>query len=198
LKSIKTITKNKLKKFSKSFFESLQVIITSLAVIVIITTTIGAPTTVIGSSMTPYLQTGDLLIAEKVSMTLGDLKRGDIVAFHATEDKDYIKRIIGIAGDRIRINQGQLYVNGISLNEPYITKDNKNILPGTFLEEDKEVTVPENTYFMLGDNRKDSLDSRYIGFVNRNKIIGKAWYVLWPFGDNKLVQHVSYPELITK
>jgi len=131
------------------------------------------------SSMEPTLEINDRLIIEKVSYHFKDPQRGDVVVFNPTEalkqqnfTDAFIKRVIGLPGDTVEVKGGRVYVNGEILREKYI-------------EEDPEydygpVTVPENQYLVLGDNRNNSYDSHYWGFVPKENLIGKAMVRFWP------------------
>ncbi len=130
-------------------------------------------------SMQPTLQINDRLLVDKITYNFQTPQRGDIVVFEPTnklEEKHYhdafIKRIIGLPGDTIKIEDGQVYVNGKALDEDYIANEPLYHYPKT--------TVPENSYFVLGDNRNNSYDSHYWGFVPRDKIIGRAVIRFWP------------------
>lgn len=130
-------------------------------------------------SMLPTLQINDRLIVDKVSYYLNKPKRGDIVVFDPTktlEQQNYhdafIKRVIGTPGDKVEVRGGKVYVNGKALVENYIQEQPRyNYGPQT---------VPPNQYLVLGDNRNNSYDSHYWGFVPREKIIGKAVLRFWP------------------
>lgn len=130
-------------------------------------------------SMTPTLQVGDRLVVEKLSYYLHPPKHGDIVVFSAPAelktqnlDGDYIKRIIGIPGDVVQIQNGQVWVNGQALSEPYLQA------APTYTY--GPVQIPQDQYFVLGDNRNQSYDSHLWGFVPRGKIIGHAALRLHP------------------
>ncbi|MHC6179596.1 signal peptidase I [Clostridium sp. JNZ X4-2] len=130
-----------------------------------------------GHSMDPTLNNGDRLIVEKVSYYFRAPKPGDIVVikYPADPKEKFIKRVIGVGGDRVRIEDGKLYVNDVVKNEPYILET----MTGNF----DEVTVPQNTVFVLGDNRNNSRDSRYpdVGFVSYKMVVGRAAFRLYPF-----------------
>lgn len=127
-------------------------------------------------SMVPTLQVGDRLIIEKVTPRLTGIGRGDIVVFRPpasiSQKDDLIKRVIGLPGDTISIKKGIVYINGTALNEPYeAEKPSADFKP---------YKVPENSYFVMGDNRNDSYDSRYWGPVPADNIIGKALVRYFP------------------
>ncbi len=150
---------------------------------------VGQRTVVDGSSMNDTLYDGDNLIVEKLSYRFGDPKRFDIIVFRPYEDSNefYIKRIIGLPGETVRIGKdGTIYIDGEVLDEDY---GKETILsPGRAID---EIQLGENEYFVLGDNRNNSTDSRYdkVGNVKRSSIIGRAWVRIWPFRDFGLLKH---------
>ncbi len=129
---------------------------------------------VIGSSMKPSLYDGQRLVINKVVYSFHEPEWGDVIVFEPPNNRqaDYIKRIIALPGDTVEIKMGVVYVNGSPLNEPYI-KDQPS-----YTLHPKE--VPENDYFVLGDNRNNSNDSHNGWTVPRQNIIGKAWLSIWP------------------
>lgn len=142
-----------------------------------------------GASMETTLSNGDQLIVEKLSYRLGDPKRYDIIVFPDQTDpeKYYIKRVIGMPNETIYIDtDGVIYIDGEPLEEDYGYQPILN--PGNACT---EILIPEGEYFVLGDNRNNSVDSRdsEIGFVDRTSIIGKAWLRIYPFSDIKLIEH---------
>lgn len=142
---------------------------------------IAQPHKVSGSSMFPNFKNGDYIITDKVSYRIGDPKRGDIVVFKNPKDEsvDFIKRIIGAPGDRVKVQNNKLYLNGNELNEPYLSQE---ILtsPGAYLQEGIEKIVEPGHYITIGDNRPASSDSREWGLITRKEIIGKVFFRYWP------------------
>ncbi|MET3575272.1 signal peptidase I [Bhargavaea ullalensis] len=155
------------------------------------------PIVVDGESMMPTLENGDKMIVNKIGYTIGGPKRFDIVVFHAPERKDYIKRVIGLPGDHIEYRDDQLYINGKPYDEPYLD-EYKAALSGLsegpltedFTLEDKiqRATVPEGHVFVMGDNRRYSKDSRHIGVIAFDEIIGNTSLVFWPMDDFGIVR----------
>lgn len=135
-------------------------------------------TFVSGSSMDPTLKDKDLLLMEKGSILFNNLNRGDIVSFkHESQDQDvfFIKRIIGIPGDTVEIKNGLVYINNQELSEEYLPKDTVTLL---FEDEQLNITLKEDEYFVLGDNRNNSLDSRFkeVGIVSKDEISAKKLF----------------------
>jgi signal peptidase I len=134
------------------------------------------PVKVEGTSMMPGLDDQERIFINKFVYRLEPIERGDIVVFRYPRDpsKSYIKRVIGVAGDRIRIDDGRVYVNDRLLGEPYV--------PSRYTDERSypEVFVPVNTYYLLGDHRTMSDDSRDFGPVDERYIYGKAVFGYWP------------------
>ncbi len=125
-------------------------------------------------SMYPTLQPGDRIIVNKLVYRFDEPERGDIIVFRYPLDrsKDYIKRIIAVGGEKVAIRENYVYINGKPLKESY--------LPRTELSDYDATVVPEGTFFVMGDNRNDSQDSRYWGMVPRRDVIGKAVFIFWP------------------
>jgi len=157
-----------------------------------------APIVVDGESMMPTLNDKDRMIVNKIGYVVGEPERFDIIVFHAPEEKDYIKRIIGLPGDTIEYKNDILYVNGEPVDEPYLDEFKEEYkeqnLDGTLTESftlaDKlgQETVPEGHLFVMGDNRRESKDSRHIGFVSMDDVIGKTSIIYWPIKDIKIVE----------
>lgn len=151
-------------------------LIISLAISAFIIVFLYQPVKVEGTSMMPSLEDQERIFVNKFVYRLEPIERGDIVVFRYPRDpsKSYIKRVIGVAGDRIRIDGGQVYVNGEPLDEDYV--------PPAYADSRSypETVVPPDSYFVLGDHRSMSNDSRDFGSVNQSYIYGKAVFGYWP------------------
>ncbi|WP_208559951.1 signal peptidase I [Marinilactibacillus kalidii] len=183
--------KNQTKK--KSFFQEVVSTLIYIAVvsvaILLFQKYVYASVTVDGESMAPTLENGDKLILNKFN----DVNRFDIIVFPAPDEpeKQYIKRVIGIPGDEIRYSNETLYLNGKEVEEPYLDRLDELDQPefsGTIDEFSLESLqgvqeVPEDEYFVMGDNRGNSRDSRYFGFVSEESVTGVTTYRVWPFND---------------
>lgn len=151
------------------------------------------PSLVNGESMEPTLQDKDRLIVTKI----GEPKRFDIIVFHATDKENYVKRVIGLPGDHIAYKKDTLYINGKPYDEPYLADYKKKILDGNpltysfTLEETAvgEKVVPAGHLFVLGDNRRISKDSRRIGAIPMEKVIGTTKVVYYPFSEMKILDN---------
>ncbi|WAA10695.1 signal peptidase I [Fervidibacillus albus] len=144
------------------------------------------PIVVDGESMMPTLEDNDRMIVNKLSYIIGEPERFDIIVLHAPEDKDYIKRIIGLPGDHIEYKNDTLYINGEKYDEPYLDEYKQKLVGGT-LTEPFSVDVPEGHVFVMGDNRRYSKDSRHIGPIPLEDILGKANIIYWPLDEFKII-----------
>jgi signal peptidase I len=159
-----------------------------------------APFIVDGPSMQPNFETGERLIVNKILYDIREPKRGEVIVFHVPEEnRDFIKRVIGVPGDTVRLEGDDLYINGVKYEEPYIREAIERARaagePAFNLGDDfpnamiREGTVPEGTILAFGDNRRNSKDSRMIGFVPLENVIGRADVVFWPLGKFGFVDH---------
>lgn len=158
-------------------------LIVSAAASVLIITFLYQPVRVEGTSMLPRLEDRDRLFINKFVYHVSAIERGDVVVFHYPRDpeKSYIKRVIALPGDRIAIDRGQVWLNGEPLRENYVPlmyRDTRSMM---------EMVVPPETYFMMGDHRSISSDSREFGPVDRSLIYGKAVFIYWPARDAGVV-----------
>lgn len=139
-----------------------------------------------GKSMEPTLYDGNLMMVNTFTNNISSIHRFDVIVFHASEENDYVKRVIGLPGETIAYKNDRLYVDGEYISEDFLQeeKENADTTPltedFTMLEVTGEKIVPENHLFVLGDNRGDSLDSRAIGFVPFDEVVGKVDITYWP------------------
>jgi signal peptidase I len=174
-------------------FDILQTIVLSAAIFVIIYLFAGQPHLVRGSSMEPNFHNGDYILTEKVSYKFSNPQRGQVIVFQAPnrEDSDYIKRVIGLPGETLKVIDGKIYINGKPLDEAY-EPTSFQTFSGRFLKENQEFTVPEGHFFVFGDNRSHSSDSREFGPVDKNLIIGRALIRYWPAPRFGAIQTPQY------
>ncbi|CAG7623350.1 signal peptidase I [Paenibacillus allorhizosphaerae] len=173
-------------------WEWIKALLIAAALVFFIRWLIFAPFIVEGPSMEPNFYTGERLIVNKFIYRFGDPKHGEVVVFHATKDKDYIKRVIAVPGEKVRVEGDKLFVNGQQVDETYLKpaldEAAKRGIP--YNNRDfSEQTVPEGSIFVMGDNRSNSSDSRdpSVGFVKYDKIVGRADLIFWPFDKISLV-----------
>ena len=183
---------NEIKKFDIKHWvstDTLQAIVISLAITLFIYLVIAMPNEVLSVSMEPTFYEGDLLITNRTIQWLGNesssynYTRGDVVVFQQPGRLDLIKRIVGLPGEEIAIIDGKVRVNGQVLDESYLESPVVTF-GGTFLAEGQTREIPLDSYFVMGDNRSSSLDSRYVdvGFVKRSHFKGKVIFRYWPLG----------------
>jgi signal peptidase I len=140
-----------------------------------------------GSSMEPTLDDGQYLLISKLTYWIKPPERGDIIVFHPPTNprEDYIKRIIGLPGETVEIQQGQVRADGVALEEPYITRQGN--YSGAW-------ELGEDEYFVLGDNRNNSSDSHSWGVLPKDNIVGKAWLSYWPPDEWGALPHYIFPQ----
>ncbi|MEF2232084.1 MAG: signal peptidase I [Pseudodesulfovibrio sp.] len=207
-------------KSMKSFRDTIEAIVVALLLAFVIRAFIVQAFKIPSGSMLETLQIGDHLLVSKFSYDVrlpsdiwldttdgkvlykaGDPERGDIVVFKfpEDEDKDFIKRVIGLPGETVEVRDKVVYIDGRPLDEPYVFHTNADMMPvrdnfGPFV-------VPGGQYFMMGDNREGSYDSRWWGPVRREKIVGKALIIYWSWGSvtdvrlgriGKIFHHPAY------
>lgn len=150
------------------------------------------PYIVEGTSMEPNFKSKEFILVERVSYRMREPARGDVIVFHPPGDQNinYIKRVIAVAGETIEIDRGKISIDGRQLNEDYLTRNYTN----TEQARDRTVkyTLGDDQYFVLGDNRDNSSDSRVFGPIAKNTIIGKAFVVVLPISQFQIIRHSSY------
>lgn len=181
-----------LRKIYYFLFDTVQTFVIAGAIFVVIYAFLFRPYQVNGRSMDPTFEDGEYVLTNLIDIRLGKLNRGDVIVFHAPvdQDKDYIKRVIGMPGDHVKVMGGKVFVNEKEINQSFLP-DDLFTNPGSFLGEGEDITVPEDNFFVMGDNRNFSSDSREWGFVSKDKIIGKSFVVYFPINHFRVVEHAS-------
>lgn len=181
-----------------AILEFFQSIVLALSVLVLLYLFVAQPNEVKGSSMLPNFVDGEYLLTDKLSYQFGTPQRGDVVVFKApptelcsADECEYIKRVIGIPGDKVKVMEGKVYLNGQELNQYFLPSDFVTD-PGSFSQEGLEVTIPENNYLCFGDNRSHSRDGREFGLIKKEAIVGKAFFRYWPLSSIGVVPKVSF------
>lgn len=178
--------------------EFAQSIVLALSVFVLLYLFVAQPNEVNGTSMVPNFQNGEFLLTDKFSYQLGEPQRGDVVVFKAppsepcsAQECEYIKRVIGIPGDKVMVKAGEVYLNGEKLDQSFLPAGVVTS-QGAYSQEGVEKVVPEGEYLCFGDNREYSRDGREFGPISRKSIVGKAFFVYWPLSQVGLVPTVRY------
>jgi signal peptidase I len=178
--------------FIYSFVET---VVIALVIAVVLYLFIMTPHEVLGNSMHPTYKNGEYLMANKLLYRFSEPQRGDVIIFKYSETQDFIKRIIGIPGDSVSIKDGKIYINGNLLDESNYLSDTVYTSGGDAIAEGQTITVGENEYFVCGDNRPHSSDSRTFGTITKDKIKGKAWIVYLPLSEFRIVTHETYENI---
>lgn len=182
-----------MKAFLYSLWEIFEVVIVAVIAVVVIRSFLIQPFLVNGASMEPNFSSGDYLLIDEVSYRLRSPERGEVIVFHYPGDESvyYIKRIIGLPGERLIIKDGEIivfnkeYPEGFSVKENYLPRTTKT-------SGDKEVILKDGEYFMMGDNRSYSYDSRSWGNLKKDEIVGLVRLRLWPFTNVMAVEKPVY------
>lgn len=187
--------KNQRGMFSIGSFilEFVQSIVLALSVFVLLYLFVAQPNEVKGNSMLPNFKDMEYLLTDKLSYQIGTIKRGDVVVFRAPPSEpcaadqcEYIKRVIGVPGDRVMVKDEQVYLNGQKLDQKFLPPDFVTD-PGAYLQEGVEQTIPAGQYLCLGDNRSHSRDGREFGPIDKKLIVGRAFFKYWPLSSVGLV-----------
>jgi signal peptidase I len=187
-----------LRHLGEFFLDVIETVVIALSIFLVVYLFFMQPHQVNGQSMVPNFQSGEYVLTDKVSYRLGVPHRGDVIVFHAPASAqcpkgtgcDFIKRVVGLPGETVEVKENHLYINGQVLDEPYIPTDFET-LPGAFTK-NKPVTLAENEYFVVGDNRPYSSDSRAWGPITRDEIVGKAFFRYWPPQEAGLLPSTDY------
>ena len=160
----------------KDFFEEYGIYIAVIIFAILLKTFVAAPIRVNGESMMDTLHDKDIMILDKISYKTSDIKRFDVVVIK-TDDHYLIKRVIGLPGENVEYKNNKLYINGKEIEEDFSHKKTSDFN----IEQLDTKKVPDDMYFVLGDNRVNSLDSRIIGFIDKNQILRKTSFTIYPF-----------------
>ncbi|MGK9288774.1 signal peptidase I [Staphylococcus warneri] len=182
----------------KEIMEWVIAIAVALALVFLIGKFVGQPYTIKGDSMDPTLKDGERVVVNIMGYKIGDVKKGNVIVFHANKKDDYVKRVIGVPGDKVQYKKDQLYINGKKQDEPYLNYNEKRkqieyieYITGTFQVKDlananpKSNVIPKGKYLVLGDNREVSKDSRSFGLIDKDQIVGKVSFRFWPLNEFK-------------
>jgi signal peptidase I len=182
-----------IKRVVGAIFDFLQGIVVVLAVLVMVYLFIMSPQEINGASMEPNFHNGEFILTNKVLYKFRDPKRGDVIIFKSPRNKevDYIKRIIGLPGETVKLENNTFYINGQKVEEPYLPAGIV-VFGGSFLQEGSEIVVPPGQYFVSGDNRPHSSDSREFGTIAKEDFIGAAFFRYWPFSQLGIIPHPTY------
>lgn len=177
-------------KLGAFFMDILEVIVLAVGIFLIVYLLILRPHKIKGQSMHPNFPDGEYLLTEKVSYYREDPQRGDVIVFKPPISEDeFIKRVIALPGETVMVLNGRVFVNDEELKEDYIKIDTN---ASTFLSEGEKYTVPAGNYFVMGDNRPHSSDSRAWGPITKKVITGKAWLIYYPFNLGGFVPAPNY------
>lgn len=169
----------------KEFIKDSAKVIIAIAVILFLMLYVVSVTQVVGNSMYPTLKNGEVLIINKCKYRFQKVKREEIISLKYADTKYLIKRVIGLPGEKVKIKDNVLYINDEVYNEEYISDTLE--YPNFDLKDLGYDKIPENMYLVLGDNRPDSLDSREIGLIKKEDIIGKISIRFWPINTFKFL-----------
>lgn len=180
------------------FIDTIETIVIAAAIFVVVYLFLVQPHQIRGVSMVPAFHDLEYILTDKISYRFSSPQRGDVVVFQAPKDHelDFIKRVIGLPGEKLKIQNGSVYIynsqnpDGIKLNEPYASDPYTS--PGDFAKDGETISIPKDEFFVMGDNRPRSSDSRVWGLVSRKEVVGRAWLRYWPLNKFKFIPGLKY------
>jgi signal peptidase I len=186
-------------KIAGGFLDLVETVAISLSIFLVIYLFLMQPHQVNGQSMLPNFQDGEHVMTDKISYKFREPMRGEVVVFHAPPAAgcvegtgcDFIKRIIAVPGDKVAVHDNAIWINGQKLPEPYIP-DDFEILPGRATL-NEEIYLGPDEYFVSGDNRPHSSDSRFWGPITKDEIVGRVFLRYWPISEIELIKKAEYP-----
>lgn len=181
------------------FLDLVETVVIALSIFLVVYLLFMQPHQVNGQSMVPNFQSGEYVLTDKVSYRLRDPQQGEVIVFHAPEEADcvkgtgcdFIKRVIATPGQSVSLENSTFYVDGLPLPESYIPADFET-LPGRFLKEVGQYTLGPDEYFVSGDNRPFSSDSRAWGPITKRDIVGRAFFRYWPVSAVGVIRKAEY------
>ncbi|PIY80154.1 MAG: signal peptidase I [Candidatus Pacebacteria bacterium CG_4_10_14_0_8_um_filter_42_14] len=189
-----------LKSFSTLVLDFIETIVIGLSLFLVVYLFLLQPHQVNGKSMFPNFESGDYLLTDKVSYRVGTPQRGDVVVFHAPPAAncpegtgcDFIKRVIGLPGETVRVNDSTIFVNNQPVDESQYLADTVVTDAGNFTANNRTITLGPDEYFVSGDNRPHSSDSRAWGPISSESIVGRAFVRYWPVSTLGALPKVTY------
>ena len=180
--------KSVFKEIGSALIDFSEFLLIGVSVFIIVYLFVGQLLEVSGDSMYPTFKDKEQIIAEKVSINMNELSRGEIIIFKSPKEPEklLIKRVIALPGETIMINEGSVYINGEILNEEYLVPTVQTE-GGMVIREGVEYKIDQDAYVLMGDNRKQSTDSREYGAVDTELIVGRGIIVYYPFSEFRLV-----------
>jgi signal peptidase I len=193
IKEPKKIILGLLKRISLFFLDIIETGVIALSIFVVVYLFVLQPHEVKGNSMLANFEGGQFLLTDKISYRLNEPERGDVIVFKAPLNArfDYIKRIIGLPGEKIAIKDGVIFIDGQKLKEKYLPEDIFT-RSGRVFKDGKTIEIPEDNFIVMGDNRNYSSDSRDWGPVPRKNVVGRVWVRYWPFDSFGKIGKAQY------
>lgn len=173
------------------FIDTLQTVLLAASVFLVIYMFLFRPFQVSGQSMYPTFHDKEYILTNLISLRFEDPKQGDVIVFRSPTDpdKEFVKRVIGVPGSTVELRDGYVYVNNELLDESSYLDESVRTYGGSFLKDGDLVTVPEDQFLVIGDNRPASSDSREWGFLKKRSITGKSFLVYWPISKFHVVKN---------
>jgi signal peptidase I len=189
---------NIFRKVADFILDIFETLVIALSIFLVVYIFLLQPHQVNGQSMEPNFQSGDYVLTDKISYVFGEPSRGDVVVFEAPPGAhcptgtgcDFIKRVIGLPGETVEVKNNHYYINGKQLDESYIPSEMRTE-PGQYTS-NRVITLSVNEYFVSGDNRQNSSDSRAWGPVTKSMIVGKAFFRYWPAESVGVIRSAEY------
>lgn len=180
-----------IRKMLAFLLDGLQTFLVAASIFLAIYVFLFRPFQVSGKSMYPNFVDKQYVLTNLINYRFKEPKLGDVIVFVDPQnaEKDFIKRVIGVAGDSVYIKDGDVYLNGKKLDESAYLRSDVKTYAGAFVKEGIPVTVPQDQFLVFGDNRPYSSDSREFGLIKRNSIIGQSFFVYWPISDMKFIKN---------